>query len=174
MAITRRMKNHGLMRSAAIQSVTLNLPRLGYKAAGDEKKLFALLSEFIEKAVKAHVQKKDFLEKLLSYAEKGPLAVLAMNHDGFPFLRMNMAYYIIGIVGLNELVQIHQGKELHQSPEALEFGLKVVDYMKREAERLSEGTKIKFVLGAVTGGNHRVSFCEARFKIFFSRRRTLC
>jgi len=49
-----------------------------------------------------------------------------MNHDGFPFLRMNMAYYIIGMVGLNELVQIHQGNELHQTPAALEFGLKIV------------------------------------------------
>ena len=68
------------------------------------------------------MQKKDFLEKLLSYAEEGPLAVLAMNHDGFPFLRMNLASYVIGVVGLNELVQIHMGSELHQSSEALEFG----------------------------------------------------
>ncbi|MCX5848151.1 MAG: anaerobic ribonucleoside-triphosphate reductase [Deltaproteobacteria bacterium] len=136
-----------LTRSAAIQSVTLNLPRLGYKSEGDEKKLFDLLRKFMEKAAKAHVQKKDFLEKLLSYAEKGPLAALAMNHDGFPFLRMNRANYIIGIVGLNELAQIHLGSELHQSPAALEFGLKVVDYIQREAERLSRELKIKFVLG---------------------------
>lgn len=136
-----------LQRWAAIQSVTLNLPRLGYKSEGDEKKLFTLLTEFIEKAVKAHVQKKDFLEKLLSYAEEGPLAVLAMNNDGFPFLRMNMASYIIGMVGLNDLAQIHMGSQLHQSPEALEFGLKVVDYIKREAGRLSREQKMKFVLG---------------------------
>jgi ribonucleoside-triphosphate reductase len=136
-----------LQRSAAIQTITLNLPRLGYKAESDEKKLFALLTEFMEKAVQAHVQKKDFLEKLLSYAEDGPLAVLAMNHDGFPFLRMKMASYVIGIAGLNELAQIHKGSELHQSNEALEFGLKVVDYIKREADRLSKEFKMNFVLG---------------------------
>jgi len=127
--------------------VTLNLPRLGYKAEGDEKKLFTLLSEFIEKAAQAHVQKKDFMEKLLSYAEDGPLAVLAMNHDGFPFLRMKVAGYVIGIAGLNELAQIHKGSELHQSNEALEFGLKVVDYIKREADRLSKELKMNIVLG---------------------------
>jgi anaerobic ribonucleoside-triphosphate reductase len=136
-----------LQRLATIQTVTLNLPRLGYKAQGDEKKLFALLSEFIEKAVKAHVQKKDFMEKLLSYAEDGPLAALAMNHDGFPFLRMNLASYVIGIAGLNELAQIHAGRELHQSSEALEFGLKVVDFIKREAGRLSKDLKMKIVPG---------------------------
>lgn len=136
-----------LARRAAVQTVTLNLPRLGYRSEGDEKKLFALLGEFIEKAVKAHVQKKDFLEKLLSYAEEGPLAVLAMNHDGFPFLRMNMANYVIGIIGLNELAQIVAGSELHQTPEAMEFGLKIVDFIRQEALRLSREFKMKFVLG---------------------------
>ncbi|KQC06812.1 MAG: anaerobic ribonucleoside-triphosphate reductase [Smithella sp. SDB] len=136
-----------IQRRAAIQSVTLNLPRLGYKAEGDEKKLFTLLSEFIEKAAKAHVQKKDFMEKLLSYAEDGPLAALAMNHDGFPFLRMKMASYVIGVAGLNELAQIQVGKEMHQSPDALAFGLKVVEFIKKEIQRLSKDLNMKFVLG---------------------------
>jgi ribonucleoside-triphosphate reductase len=135
-----------LMRSAAIQSVTLNLPRVGYKANGDEAKLFSLLKDIATEAVKAHIQKKDFIEKLLSYAEQGPLAVLAMNNDGFPFLRMNRAYYIIGIIGLNELAQIHQGSELHQSPEALEFGLRVVEYLQDEARRLGKELGMKIML----------------------------
>ena len=136
-----------LQRLAAIQSVTLNLPRLGYKAEGDEKKLFAMLREFIEKAAKAHVQKKDFLEKLLSYAEDGPLAALAMNHDGHPFLRMNKASYVIGVVGLNELAQIYTGSELHQSNNALKFGLKVIDFISRETGRLSRDLHMKIVPG---------------------------
>ena len=127
--------------------MTLNLPRLGYRAGGDEEKLFASLGELILKAAKAHVQKKDFLEKLLSYAEDGPLAVLAMNHDGYSFLRMNLASYVIGIVGLNELAQIHVGKELHQSPDALEFGLKVVEFIRQETGRLSRELQIKLVPG---------------------------
>jgi anaerobic ribonucleoside-triphosphate reductase len=155
-----------LNRLAAIQTVTLNLPRLGYKAAGDEKKLFALLGEYIEKAAKAHVQKKDFLEKLLSYAEEGPLAVLAMNHDGFPFLRMNMASYVIGVAGLNELVQIHQGKELHQSPDALQFGLKIVDFIRCESLRLSKELKIKIVLGQSLTETTAYRFARLDLKYF--------
>lgn len=135
-----------LLRQAAVQSVTLNLPRLGYKAQGDETKLFGDLSELMARAARAHIQKKDFLEKLLSYAEQGPLAVLAMNADGSPFLRMNRSYYIIGLIGLNELVRIFQGSELHQSPDAMAFGLRVVDFMRKEAGRLSEELKMKFVL----------------------------
>jgi len=135
-----------LWRQAAIQSVTLNLPRLGYKAAGDEAKLFGDLRELMARAALAHIQKKDFLEKLLSYAEQGPLAVLAMNADGYPFLRMNRAYYIFGLVGLNELAWIFQGSQLHQSGEAMDFGLKVVAFMRQEAQRLSAQLGINIVL----------------------------
>jgi ribonucleoside-triphosphate reductase len=112
------------------------------------------------------VQKKDFLEKLLSYAEEGPLAVLAMNNDGFPFLRMNIASYIIGIVGLNELVQIHQGRELHESPDSLEFGLKVVDYMQREAMRLGRELNMKFVLGQSLAETTAYRFARLDLKYF--------
>ncbi len=160
------MKKPWLMRCAAIQSVTLNLPRLAYKAAGDEERLFALLTEFTATAAKAHIQKKDFLEKLLSYADRGPLAVLAMNHDGFPFLRMSRSYYIIGLVGLNELVQIHIGRQLHESPEALEFGLKVVDYLKREADLLSEKFGIRFVLEQSPAETTAYRFARLDLKYF--------
>ncbi len=135
-----------LIRTAAIQSVTLNLPRVAYKADGDEKKLWGLLQEFTANAVKAHIQKKDFIEKLLSYADSGPLAALAMNNDGFPYLRMNRAFYIVGLVGLNELVQIHLGKQLHEAPEALAFGLKVVEYLQSEVRRWSRDAAMEFVL----------------------------
>jgi ribonucleoside-triphosphate reductase len=145
-AVRGELDKPWLIRSAAVQSVTLNLPRLGYKANDDKAKLFSLLKDIAATAVTAHIQKKDFIEKLLSYAEQGPLAVLAMNNDGFPFLRMNRAYYIIGIVGLNELAQIHQGSQLHQSGEALKFGLKVVKYLRGEVERLGKELGMKIML----------------------------
>lgn len=135
-----------LLRQAAVQSVTLNLPRLGYKAQGDEEKLVGDLRELMARAAKAHIQKKDFLEKLLSYAEQGPLAVLAMDADGSPFLRMNRSYYIIGLIGLNELAWIFQGSELHRSPDAMSFGLKIVSFLQQEVGRLSEELGMKFVL----------------------------
>lgn len=166
-AFTEKEKNKPwLHRSATIQSVTLNLPRLGYKAQGDEKKLLTLLGELIEEAAKAHVQKKDFLEKLLSYAEAGPLAMLAMNHDGFPFLRMNMASYVISVAGLNELVQIHLGSELHQSPAALKFGLKIIDFIRKETRRLSKELKMKIVPGQSLGETTAYRFARLDLRYF--------
>jgi ribonucleoside-triphosphate reductase (formate) len=134
------------MRQIAIQNVTLNLPRLGYKARGDDRRLFLLLSELMELTAQAHIQKKDFMEKLLSYGDQGPLSMLTMSGDGSPHLRMARAIYLVGMVGLNELVRIHRGREMHDSEEALAFGLQVVKHMKEEADRLSTRHGLNFHL----------------------------
>ena len=134
------------MRYCALQNVTLNLPRIAYLSKGDDTQLFSKITEFIEMAVRAHLEKKNFIGKLLSLGEKGPLALLAMNRDGSPYLRMQRASFLIGMVGLNEMVQIHTGQELHQSKQAFKFGLKVIAHMKLVVEKLSERYGMRFVL----------------------------
>src|SRR5512136_22032 len=62
------------MRYSALQNVTLNLPRAAYAAAGDSTKLFARLTELMETATQAHVEKRAFLTRLLEMGERGPLA----------------------------------------------------------------------------------------------------
>ena len=139
-------KNPWKMRYCALQNVTLNLPRIAYLSKGDEARLFAKLSEFIQIAVKAHLEKKQFIEKLLALGEKGPLSLLAMDRDGSPYLRMHRASFLIGMVGLNELVQIQNGQEMHQSKNAFKLGLKVIAHMKLLVDRLSEHHGMRFVL----------------------------
>jgi anaerobic ribonucleoside-triphosphate reductase len=134
------------MRYSALQNVTLNLPRIAYLSKGDESRLFAKLSEFMEVAVRAHLEKKRFIEKLLALGEKGPLSLLAMDRDGSPYLRMHRASFLIGMVGLNELVQIQTGQEMHHSKPAFKFGLKVIAHMKLLVDQLSERHGMRFVL----------------------------
>ncbi len=134
------------MRYSALQNVTINLPRIAYQAGGSDTELFKIIGEQLELAVKAHVQKRDFIQQLLDQGEGGPLALLAMKADGQPYLRMHRVSYLIGMVGLNELVEFHKGQELHASNEALRFGLKVIAHMKLLSERLGRRHGMKFVL----------------------------
>ena len=134
------------MRFCALQNATINLPRLGYKSRKDDATLFKNLREMIELAVKSHLQKKAFIEKLLALGENGPLALLTMKKDGTSYIRMHRASYLIGMVGLNELVQIHIGKELHESKKALKFGLKVIAHMKLLTEEFSKKHGMHFAL----------------------------
>lgn len=134
------------MRYCALQNVTVNLPRIAYEANGDDTKFFTLLNERMKLAVNAHRQKKVFIEKLLSYGENGPLALLMMDRDGSPYLRLQRATYLLGMVGLNEMIQYHTGDELHQSPAAMKFGLKIIAHMKLLADKLSKQHNMRFVL----------------------------
>jgi len=134
------------MRYSALQNVTLNLPRLGYVSDKDDSILFSKISDLMELAVQAHIEKKLFIEKLLAHGEKSPLALLTMKKDGVPYLRMHRVTYLIGMLGLNELVHIHTGEELHESKKALKFGLKVISQMDLLSKKLSKKHGMRFVL----------------------------
>jgi ribonucleoside-triphosphate reductase (formate) len=49
-------------------------------------------------------------------------------------------------VGLNELVQHHIGQELHEGPEAIKFGLKVIAHMNLVAAKFGRKHNMRFVL----------------------------
>ncbi len=134
------------MRYSAMQNVTINLPRLAFQAEGDETRLMALLRERISLAVRAHLLKKDFIEQLLEAGERGPLALLGMDRDGEAYLRMHRVSYLIGMVGLNEMVEYFTGSELHESDEAIRFGLKVIAEMKILADKYRDEHGMHFVL----------------------------
>ena len=134
------------MRFSALQNVTVNLPRLGYRSKGNDTALFKNLRAMMELAVKAHLQKKDFIERLLALGEAGPLALLTMATDGTPYLRMHRVSYLIGMVGLNELVKIHTGEGLRDSKRALKFGLKVISEMSLLCKTYTEMYNMHFVL----------------------------
>ncbi|MBM3314349.1 anaerobic ribonucleoside-triphosphate reductase [candidate division WOR-3 bacterium] len=134
------------MRYCALQNVTLNLPRVAFLANRDEATLFSLLRQNLELAVRAHQQKRSFIEKLLSLRDDGPLALLTMDRDGEPYLRMDRATYLVGVVGLNEMIQYHLGRELHESEAAFRFGLTVLAFLNLECRRLSAEHGLRFVL----------------------------
>jgi anaerobic ribonucleoside-triphosphate reductase len=134
------------MRYSAMQNVTINLPRIAYEAHQDDARLIDILRERIDIVAQAHVQKKEFITKLLAMGKNGPLALLTMELDGEPYYRLHKASFLIGMVGLNEMVQYHTGKQMHESKDATKFGLKVIAEMKKEAEILGEQYGIRMPL----------------------------
>ncbi|MFH1139065.1 MAG: anaerobic ribonucleoside-triphosphate reductase [Pseudomonadota bacterium] len=154
------------MRYSALQNVTLNLPRIAFIANGDDAMLMDLIKQRMELAVSAHIKKKEFIEKLLKHGEKGPLALLGMNRDGESYLRMYRVSYLIGMVGLNELVQHHTGCELHESDEAMQFGLKVIAHMKILADKFSRKHGMHFVLEQTPAESTAYRFAKLDMEYF--------
>ncbi|MBU4371357.1 MAG: anaerobic ribonucleoside-triphosphate reductase [Proteobacteria bacterium] len=153
-------------RCASIQNVTINLPRLGYRCGGDDGKLWSLLGEMMGLVAKAHVQKREFIESLLSLGDAGPLAMLAMQNDGSPYLRTADAACLIGMTGLDELVRIRRGKSLHESGEALDFGLAIVGHLREEADRQGGIHGMRFVLEQTPAETTAYRFARLDLKQF--------
>ncbi|MGQ9745376.1 MAG: anaerobic ribonucleoside-triphosphate reductase [Dissulfurimicrobium sp.] len=161
------------MRYCALQNVTINLGRLGLEAGGDDARLFKLLTERIELAAQAHREKKTFIERLLSYGDKGPLGLLNMNLDGEPYLRLRRATCLIGMTGLNELVLAHKGEGLHESETAMKFGLKVIAHMNLTARRLSMRDNMRFVLEQTPAESTAYRFARLDLEAFPARARKI-
>ncbi len=154
------------MRYSALQNATINLPRLAYRAGGDDTRLFQNLTGMLETACQAHLEKKAFIERLLSQGERGPLSLLTMNKDGQPYLRMHRVSYLLGMVGLNEMVKIHTGEELHESEGAFRFGLKVIAHMKLVSEKMSRHHNMHFVLEQTPAESTAYRFAKLDLKYY--------
>lgn len=113
--------------------VTLNLPRLAFRASGAA--FDAELERLAGLAVKAHAEKRAFLERLVTVAGLGPLDLLLRERDGRRFVDLQTAVYSVGVAGLNECVERLCGRQLHESEDAIRCGASV---LTRLAERCRE------------------------------------
>ncbi len=134
------------MRFTSLQNVTVNLPRIAFKADGDEAKLFAELDKAVDKVGEAHIQKRAFIKQLLDLGTDGPLSLFLAGADGEPYLKMDRLTYIAGLLGLNEMVESHIGEQLHESDRALKFGLRVVSHMNIKCKEISKKHGINLVI----------------------------
>ncbi len=123
------------MRFCGFQNVTINLPQAAYRAGRDNiAHLYEEIDRAMELALGAHLEKKKFITELM----KGPGMPLwevgKMAKDRRPYIDLDKATYIIGIVGLNECVQHLTAKELHEDEEAYKLGLRIISFMNLKAK----------------------------------------
>jgi anaerobic ribonucleoside-triphosphate reductase len=149
------------LRFAGIQNVTINLPQCAYRAFPNNKTSGFFLDAknadsiglFLDKidqalclAVRAHLQKKKFLEMMMENPS-GPLWQIGkIAQDGRPYVNLDQGTYLIGLIGLNEAVQHITGKQLHESEDVFKLGLKIVSFMSLKCKEYSEKFNLKLSL----------------------------
>lgn len=133
-------------RAAIFSSVAINLPRIGYQADGSQQTVFELLTELLELAAQASLEKRIFLEKLLARGEAGALSMLAMRPDKEPFLPLGWTSHAICSIGLAELAQFIVGEPIETSTQTQEFAARIISHLNTEAQRLSAKHKVRFLL----------------------------
>jgi len=146
----RMLRHPEAMRFCGFQNVTINIPQAAYRSARQgERTLEGLLREIdatMDLAVQAHLQKREKIKVMMS--EKGrPLYQIGkVACDGRPYVELDKATYIIGLIGVNDTVKFLAGEELHESEEALEMGLRIVAHMYARTKKLTEKYNLKFTL----------------------------
>ncbi|MFH0977919.1 MAG: anaerobic ribonucleoside-triphosphate reductase [Candidatus Woesearchaeota archaeon] len=134
---------NGTVRGGGLQVVTINLPQIAYEAKGNDDKLFTLLRDRMDKAKEVMHIKQEIIRRRM---EQGLLPFLSqpIDNKGTPYLLVDKQGLEIGMVGLNEMLKAHIGKELHESKEAWSYGLKVIQRMKEIAAEYKKETGYLF------------------------------
>jgi anaerobic ribonucleoside-triphosphate reductase len=124
----------------AVQVVSLNMPQHAYIAKGND----SLLWEEIEKTMRMSIDNFQIKKRLVEKQMKNgllPFMTMQPKVNGLtmpPLVDVKTLRYIIGLVGVNEMVQFHVGEQLHESNDALRFALRTVVEMEKIRKELEE------------------------------------
>ncbi|MHA1518512.1 MAG: anaerobic ribonucleoside-triphosphate reductase [Alphaproteobacteria bacterium] len=159
------IKHPESMRFCGFQNVTISLPQAAYRAGkGNLKGCLEEIDKAIDIAIKAHLQKRKFIASLMTDASKPLWEIGRKALDGRPYVDLDKATYIIGLIGLNECVQHLTGQELHESEDILKLGLKIITHMyfrcKEEGKRL--GLKISLEESPAESAARRLAKVDMR------------
>jgi ribonucleoside-triphosphate reductase len=124
------------------QVVSLNCPRAAYLARGDDDLLFEYLRELMDISVEIFKVKRQWMNQIIKnrrmpFATQQPRDPIT-GEMGSVAVDLDALVYTIGVVGVNEMVQFHTGKQMHESKEAWKLAVRAMTEMEIYAKRLSE------------------------------------
>ncbi|MCK5862843.1 MAG: hypothetical protein KAH38_10180 [Candidatus Hydrogenedentes bacterium] len=129
--------------------IALNMPRAAINGK-DISGFFAELDRLCNLAIAAHVQKRDFIEVLLDPVGNAPLAALALEHDGQPYISSESGLFVVDVEGLYECAQIIHGTRVLVAKERLCFMEATLKHLNTVIERISRKKGLPCVVAANT------------------------
>lgn len=149
--------------TGSIGVVTINLPRIGYRAHGEEE-FFEMLEEKLQIAKNSLEIKRKILER---YTLNGlyPYTRFYLKKIYERFMQYWKNHFsTIGIIGMNEACLNYLGKNLG-SEEGRTFALKVMDYLRERLVSFQEETECNYNLEATPaeGTSYRLAILDRKF-----------
>jgi anaerobic ribonucleoside-triphosphate reductase len=123
------------------QVVSLNCPRAAYLARGDDDLLFEYLRELMDTSIDVFKVKREWMNQIVKnhrmpFATQQPRDP-ATEERGAVAVDLESLVYTIGVVGVNEMVQFHTGKQMHESKESWKLAVRAMTEMEMYAKELS-------------------------------------
>jgi ribonucleoside-triphosphate reductase len=147
------------------QVVSINMPRLAYRANGDYDRLLEAARETMRLAVEVFKVKRMWMERAISnnmipFATQRPRDPRTGDR-GPPAVDFNELVYVIGVVGVNEMVQHFTGSQLHESQDAVRLALRLLLDMEKYRKGLELQTGMKIVLARTPAESTAQTFAIA-------------
>ena len=147
------------------QVVSVNMPRLAYRAKGDYDKLLAAARENMRLAVDVFKAKHAWMDRMrknnmIPFATQQPRDPRTGDFAP-PAVDFNELVFVIGIVGVNEMVQFFTGKQLHESRDALMLALRLLLDMEKYRRGLEMQTGMKIMLARTPAESTAQTFAIA-------------
>lgn len=132
------------------QVITLNCPRAAYRAERNDEKLFEELKNQMDTAVEIFKTKKQWMNLMqdknrLPFATQNPKDPKT-GKPGKPAADLSQLVWTIGVLGINDMVHYHTGKQLHQSKEAIRFAIRTMAEMENYARHLERKHQMDIAL----------------------------
>jgi len=132
------------------QVVSLNLPRIAYKANGNDTVLFEEAHRLMDNAVEIFKIKRKWMDLIrrrnrIPFATQRPIDPRT-GAKGQPAIDFDGLVNTIGFVGGNEMAQWHTGYQLHEHPEAVKILVKLILEMQKYKKELESKTGVKLAL----------------------------
>ena len=130
------------------QVVSLNMPRMAYRANGDYDKLLEAAQENMRLSVDVFKTKRHWMDKaignnMIPFATQQPRDP-ATGQKAPPAVDFRELVNVIGVVGVNEMVQHFTGSQLHESDDAIRVAVRLLLDMEkyRKGLEMKHGFKI--------------------------------
>ena len=141
------IKHPESMRFCGFQNITVNLPQCAFRSGqGNIETFHEELDHMIDLAIQAHLEKRSFTQQLMSAPHLPLWEVGKTALDGRPYVDLDSATYIVGLVGLNECLHYLYGQELHESDDMLRKGLRIISAMNKKLKTEGARLGMKFSL----------------------------
>lgn len=132
------------------QVVSLNLPRLAYKADHDDNRLFEEARKLMDQAVEIFKIKRKWMELIrkrnrIPFATQRPIDPRT-GAKGEPAIDFEGLVSTIGLVGGNEMAQWHTGFQLHENEDAVKILVRLILEMQNYKKELEAKTGLKLAL----------------------------
>jgi ribonucleoside-triphosphate reductase len=132
------------------QVVSLNMPRMAYRANGDYDKLLEAAQENMRLSIDVFKTKRHWMDKaignnMIPFATQQPRDPVT-GQKAPPAVDFRELVNVIGVVGVNEMVQHFTGSQLHESDDAIRVAVRLLLDMEKYRKGLEMKHGFKLML----------------------------